>query len=157
MEPTVRDERGRFLTGNKCSPGRKPREVERTYTEATWSACSLEDWTEIVRVAVEDAKAGDSVARKWLGDRLLGKPRQEVLVEHGDAMDVVHHRVDQARGGLIELAQRLRDRANALAATDNGRSSSEASAMAGPEPHQQLRMHSGVNSSSKEMALSPVQ
>jgi hypothetical protein len=157
MEPTVRDERGRFLTGNQCSPGRKPREVERTYTEATWSACSVEDWAEIVRVAVQDAKAGDSVARKWLADRLLGKPRQEVLVERGDLVDDVHHRVDQAKSGLIELARTLRDRAEKMTAQDcDLRLPNAASAAPGHEPRQQLRIHSNASQTrSKGMALSP--
>ena len=144
MTQSVRDERGRFLVGNKCSPGRRPREVERTYTEATWSACSVEDWAEIVRVAVQDAKAGDSVARKWLGDRLLGKPRQEVLVEHSESVYDVHHRVNQARSGLIELAQRLRDRAGEMAAKENGQSPSAASAMTRHEPHINSRVSTPV-------------
>ena len=142
MTQAVRDERGRFLVGNKCSPGRRPREIERSYVEVLWSECSVEDWTEIVQVAVADAKRGDSVARKWLGDRLLGRPRQEVLVEHSESVYDVHHRVNQARSGLIELAQTLRDRAEGLAAhKGNG----QAVVAEGTEGHR-LACQSGVSS-----------
>ncbi len=41
--------------------------------------CTAEDWQAIVAKAVEQAKRGDSVARKFLADYLIGPP-----VEHKD-------------------------------------------------------------------------
>jgi hypothetical protein len=38
------------------------------------AACSMADWALIVEKAVADARAGDAVARQWLGRYLLGNP-----------------------------------------------------------------------------------
>lgn len=44
------------------------------------AAVSPADWTAIASRAVEQAKAGDAVARAWLTDRLIGKVTQPVDV-----------------------------------------------------------------------------
>ncbi|HUY88697.1 MAG TPA: hypothetical protein VMV10_08180 [Pirellulales bacterium] len=66
-----RDAAGRFAADNAGGPGRPRREVERQYLDATLAAVSVEDWTEIVKRAAVDAKAGDGKARDWLS-RVLG-------------------------------------------------------------------------------------
>lgn len=66
-----RDAAGRFAAGNAGGPGRPRREAERQYLDATLAAVSVEDWTEIVKRAAADAKAGDAKARDWLA-RVLG-------------------------------------------------------------------------------------
>jgi hypothetical protein len=42
------------------------------YLAVLADAVQLEEWLVIVKRAVEDAKQGDSRARRWLGDYLLG-------------------------------------------------------------------------------------
>ncbi len=48
------------------------RAIEQDYIAALADAVSLEDWREIVRAAVERAKAGDYRARQWLAGHLTG-------------------------------------------------------------------------------------
>jgi hypothetical protein len=53
-------------------PGRPRRETERKYLRSLTAVVKLTDWREIVKRAVEDAKAGDSQARNWLSKHLCG-------------------------------------------------------------------------------------
>ena len=71
-----RDAKGRFIEGNKASPGRAPRAVEKRYQEAFSAAVSYEDWIKVIRVAVVQAISGDKDARKFLADYLIGHPKQ---------------------------------------------------------------------------------
>lgn len=74
-----RDERGRFVKGvYKGGPGRPPKEREVKYYDLTVSSIAQEDWQEIVARAIKDAKRGDSTARKWLGDYVIGQPVSRV-------------------------------------------------------------------------------
>lgn len=73
-----RDDKGRFVKGNKASPGRPPKEREIRFYEITRSAVSDDDWTNIVQTAVRMARNGDAQARKWLSDYLLGLPQQSL-------------------------------------------------------------------------------
>lgn len=63
---------GTFAPGNPGGPGRPRRQTEAAYLVALSDAVTVEDWQEIVKVAVIAAKSGDAAARKWLGDYLLG-------------------------------------------------------------------------------------
>lgn len=74
-----RDEKGRFKKGNKISPGRAPVAREIRYYDILKTSVTFSDWEDIVKKAVNDAKRGDGVARKWLADYLIGPP-----VEHKD-------------------------------------------------------------------------
>ena len=67
-----RDEQGRFATGNPGGPGRPRRAIEREYLATITEACPPDAWTDIVRRAVDDAKAGDAKAREWLSRFLVG-------------------------------------------------------------------------------------
>lgn len=44
--------------------------------EAIRAACSLDDWADIAKKAVTDAKGGDAKARDWLSERVMGKVPQ---------------------------------------------------------------------------------
>ena len=71
----TRDEKGRFIKGVSGNPvGRKPREVEEEYRLILVANVSQEDWAAIVRRAVSDAKKGDTSARKFIADYLIGPP-----------------------------------------------------------------------------------
>jgi hypothetical protein len=78
---TERDERGRFVAGTTGNPnGRPSKKREERFYEITLSTCTYDDWTEIVKKAVAQAKRGDATARKWLSDYLLGPAQQRVDV-----------------------------------------------------------------------------
>lgn len=84
----VRDKKGRFAQGNGGGPGRPRKDRKQRYYEITMSGCTFEDWLAIVQRAVADAKRGDTAARKWLSDYLVGVPEQplaggvEILVRY---------------------------------------------------------------------------
>ena len=73
-----RAENGQFAKGNKGGPGRPRRRTEDQYLAATIGAVSLKDWREIVATAVAKAKRGDSRARQWLSDYVMGPPVQRL-------------------------------------------------------------------------------
>jgi len=73
---TDRNDKGQFVKGNSGGPGRPKKEREEKFLEITQSACTYSDWRKIIKRAVEQAKRGDSRARKFLADYLLGPPRQ---------------------------------------------------------------------------------
>lgn len=78
-----RDSKGRFVKGSSGNPtGRAPKEREDRYYQITMTACTFKDWTAIVKKAVEQARRGDSVARKWLSDFLVGVPEQPIDLMH---------------------------------------------------------------------------
>lgn len=77
----TRDEKGRFQKGATGNPnGRPPKEREVRFYEITLSSVTYEDWRAIVERAVADAKRGDTAARKWLSDYLIGTPEQKLDV-----------------------------------------------------------------------------
>lgn len=86
---------GKFTPGNKASPGRPPKEREERYRELLLSAVTFETWTDIVKKAADQAKKGDHVARKWLGDYLVGVPvqRNEITGKDGNALEVVFREI----------------------------------------------------------------
>lgn len=74
-----RDESGRFTKGISGNPkGRAPKEREQAYQNVLLTTVSMAEWEKIIRRAVDDAKNGDSAARKWLSDYLVGLPRQGI-------------------------------------------------------------------------------
>lgn len=81
---------GKFVKGNKASPGRKPKERELRYYDILMSTVTFEVWAEIVKKAAEQAKKGDQAARKWLADYLVGPPvnRTELTGEGGGAVSI---------------------------------------------------------------------
>lgn len=87
----TRDENGRFLKGVTGNPKGRPKvEREIQYYRILQTAVSLADWEAIVQKAVEQAKRGDAVARKWLADYLIGPPieRKELTGADGSALTI---------------------------------------------------------------------
>ena len=71
----ARKENGQFVKGVSGNPaGRPKKEREVRYMEITMNTCTYADWQAIINKAVAQAKKGDSVARKWLADYLIGVP-----------------------------------------------------------------------------------
>ena len=84
-----RNEKGQFVAGNKASPGRPPREREARYYDIMMTTCSFADWQKIIERAVQDAKRGDAVARKWLSDYLVGTAEQRLDITSGGERIIV--------------------------------------------------------------------
>jgi hypothetical protein len=82
-EQLGRDKNGRFVKGHKSTGGRAPVAREVRYYEIMQSACTFADWDDICKKAVVDAKRGDSVARKWLADYLIGPPVERKDITSG--------------------------------------------------------------------------
>ena len=72
----TRDENGKFVKGHEKTGGRKKRSIEERYLEVFKKTVSEDDWTEIIAKAVTDAKRGDSMARKFIADYIIGPPVQ---------------------------------------------------------------------------------
>ena len=75
----VRDQGGRFVNGHPGNPnakGRPKKAREERYYEIAMSTVTYDDWKAIVKKAAQQAKKGDNMARKWLGDYLVGPPAQ---------------------------------------------------------------------------------
>ena len=83
-EQLGRDKNGRFVKGHKSTGGRAPVAREVRYYEILQSSCTFADWDDICKKAVTDAKRGDSVARKWLADYLIGPPVERKDITSGD-------------------------------------------------------------------------
>ena len=73
-----RKENGQFAPGHKGGPGRPRRRTEDQYLDATIGRVTLKDWREIVDKAIWQAKKGDSRARQWLSDYLIGPPVRSI-------------------------------------------------------------------------------
>lgn len=86
-----RDKNGRFVKGHKSNGGRAPVMREVRYYDILKSTVTFDDWAEIVKRAVTDAKRGDGVARKWLADYLIGPPieRKEITGAEGEPLRVL--------------------------------------------------------------------
>ena len=89
MATDTHDDNGKFKKGNKASPGRDNKSREVRYSEILQSKCTFAEWGDICQKAVDMAKRGDAVSRKWLSDNLIGLPVQKLDVEHKG--DIEHH------------------------------------------------------------------
>lgn len=88
-----RDNKGRFKKGEYSGgPGRPKKSQEDQYFDIMLSACTVDDWRAICVKAVEQAKRGNPVARKWLSDYIIGPPveRKEVTGAGGGPLLVVN-------------------------------------------------------------------
>ena len=75
---------GQFKKGQSGNPkGRAPRKKEERFMEISIAAVSLKDWRAIIKKATKQAKFGDTQARKFLADYLLGPPQQRLDVTSG--------------------------------------------------------------------------
>jgi hypothetical protein len=81
---------GKFVKGSPgISPGRPTKEREVRYQEIMLSTCSFDDWEKIIKKAVKLALDGDSDARKWLSENLIGKPLQRTEMSGRDGESLV--------------------------------------------------------------------
>lgn len=77
-----RKSNGQFAKGHSGNPkGRPTKPREERYYEITMTTCTYSEWRDIVQRAVEQAKKGNPVARKWLSDYLVGVPEIPVNSE----------------------------------------------------------------------------
>lgn len=85
-----RDEKGRFKKGASGNPGGRPIDQSK-YLKKIDTALTFKSWRAIIKKAIEQAERGDSKARQWLSDYVLGKPTQNVnqKLEHMGVVDVV--------------------------------------------------------------------
>lgn len=60
--------------------GRPKRRTEDEYLDAMISRVTLKDWREVVDKALSQAKRGDSLARQWLTNYIVGPPMQRLDV-----------------------------------------------------------------------------
>ena len=107
---TPRKDNGQFAKGHSGNPnGRPKRSTEEKYLAALSRHVTLKDWATIVNTAVARAKAGDSTARQWLSDYLMGKPvqRSEISGPGGKAIEVDDTRAEYHSRALDTLAQAL--------------------------------------------------
>lgn len=79
---------GRFLPGNKASPGRKKKAIERDYTKMFTDVVTSEKWREVIEAALKLAIGGDSFARRWLSDYIIGKPPQILELRGAEAQQL---------------------------------------------------------------------
>ena len=79
----ARKTNGQFAKGYKGGPGRPPKKKEERFMEVSIAAVSLKDWREIIKKAVDQAKRGDTQARKFLAEYLIGPPQQRLDVTSG--------------------------------------------------------------------------
>ena len=74
-----RDARGRFVKGNQAAR-LSPRNGASAYRLITASNVPLDEWQHVVAKALEDARAGDMHARRWLSDYIMGRPATPPVV-----------------------------------------------------------------------------
>ena len=86
-----RNEKGQFVKGNSGNPtGRAPKDREERYYEILKTTVTFDEWASIIKKAVDQAKRGDSVARKWLSDYLIGPPVQRQELTGAEGGDIKH-------------------------------------------------------------------
>ena len=69
-----RGEDGRFLPGNPGGPGNPYCRQVASLRQAILNAVTPQDVAEIIQAQVQQAKNGDTVAAKFILERLLGRP-----------------------------------------------------------------------------------
>jgi len=92
-----RDANGRFTSEYKGGPGRPPKKREERFLEITLSTVTFKDWEDIIKKAIDQAKKGNSTARKWLSDYLLGPPVQKTEITGADGNALIIEYVNNWR------------------------------------------------------------
>lgn len=68
--------------GQKPGPGRPKREIEHKYHEWFKEAVTEEDFKQVVRAVLEEAKLGKSIwAAKFITEYLIGQPGQAIQID----------------------------------------------------------------------------
>ncbi len=68
---TDRDEHGKFMKGNKASPGRPPKPVEADYKNALLEIVGVERFKKMIEAQAKRAERGDIQAFNAIANRLL--------------------------------------------------------------------------------------
>ena len=106
-----RDKSGRFVAGQSGNPnGRLPKKREERFLEITLATVTFKDWAEIVEKAVEKAKRGDPIARKWLSDYIIGPPTQKAEITSTMEITQVELTDDERATRIEALLDKARDR-----------------------------------------------
>ena len=85
-----RDEKGRFVKGSSGNPnGRSRKSDEEIWLKRLHECVTPDDFTQMVRVGVSRAKAGDSAMLRLLFQYLIGMPTQYVKSDVAGQIDVV--------------------------------------------------------------------
>jgi len=84
-----RDENGKFAKGNGGGPGRPKKERELDFYRILITTVSINDWQDIIKRAISDAKKGDAPARKWLADYYAGPPVERKEITGADNQPLV--------------------------------------------------------------------
>lgn len=80
----TRGEKGQLKKGSVLNPkGRPKKSREERYLEILKSTVTYDDWQAIIQRAVYDAKKGDTAARTWLSNYIVGTPQQKMDVTSG--------------------------------------------------------------------------
>jgi hypothetical protein len=86
----TRDEKGRFIKGITGNPkGRPTRAKEERYYEILISTVTKDNWKAIIERAIYDAKKGDTSARKWLADYVIGPPVERKEITGADNQPLI--------------------------------------------------------------------
>ena len=79
----TRDAYGRWQKGVSGNPsGRLTRQTEAKYLDIIMEECTGEEWSEVIQIAIKDAKDTENSAhvraraREWLAKYLIGEPSQ---------------------------------------------------------------------------------
>lgn len=81
--------KGRFVRGNNAAVGRADKPIDqkaKRLKEAYINAITEKDIKAIVAGQVKKAKEGDTAAAKEVFDRLWGRAKQEIDVEHSGSI-----------------------------------------------------------------------
>lgn len=77
-----------FQPGKSGNPGGRPAHQTK-YLKALVRIVKQDDWKDIVKKAIEQAKRGDKSARQWLSDYCAGKPPQGVEMDVDGALEII--------------------------------------------------------------------
>jgi hypothetical protein len=81
----MRNEKGQFVKGTSGNPaGRARREVETQYLNVMLGAVTEDEWQEVVKAMIKQAKRGNVAAATWLSNYLQGKPQERVDITSND-------------------------------------------------------------------------
>ncbi len=86
---TDRGTNGKFVKGNKASPGRPKRATEQEYLDVLYEVAAIEKWRLILEAQMKRAQRGDILAFNAIANRILPiLERREHAGEGGGAIKI---------------------------------------------------------------------